>query len=1230
MSSHPLQTTGRTVLSVLVLSLALIVPASATALDGEVPTHVAGLHHALGQRIAAIEALPEPTKTELKESKSLAKARDHLEQYLGDDDKQDLKRLVVAASAVVKAKSPDGAIQLKVEEIRDRLDQLGLTLRQSALGLVDLVEHEKTGIKVGKTVDKADTLREKGLAQWPGHHGKGAKVLSKAVNKYRAALSQGFKKQVKEATKLPNDARPTGLTVLTGDPQVHHPFKVLVATELAEPAQELSIALRAFFAEDVDGPPDTPVRDAVLGVHTLHDVPAGPRQDELEFRIPIMRDETILTRDDLGDIGWSIDVSGTTAVSGAHSGNQAIVFERDDGGPGAWGEVATLLPPSGLASFFGRDVSIHGDTIVVGASNDDTLGTDVGAAHIYERNQGGPGNWGFVKTLYPDDPPGGEMLFGASVAIDTDTIVVGAYREIASNGQLSAGAAYIYRRNKDGPEAWGQAARLQNPTPASAPFEDFGYDVAIDGSTVVVSAIGVDNFTGEAHVFGKDVGGVNNWGHVQALPAPGDLEEFTTFGEKIDFDGETIVVGAYNDTWQGLASAGTVHVWEQQGPTWLRIAVLDAGPDLLTSNFFGRWLAVEGELIIAGGSGAPGADGAAVFLRTEPIPGDPEWDWLMKLEDKSGEVLEGGFSPGVAAMDGDTIVVGNNTDDVVHFLTGMERIEPGDWYIAVETDPHGRMLETLAEDSEDNNLLIDDDATGILGDKINAPNVILESVELSPHKMFVDTDGTSVVPMSLNARISMTGKHDGPLPGVVLRGFASMLVDVGSAPQPVVQTGFFEPVPNLQVENLQLPPLVVNDPLDIHVDFLLELPPETPLVDVGNYVADFTFFVEKAGQYEPEGDDDQLSIDDFPYNVIPIDDCSYTQSFVTSLGPDEVRGTIDMAAHLEIVGSKADLDPTTPVLFAGSEAEAGMVATVFGVGSVDFFGVSADLIEAGAVLERDPIQDYGFLAADLVFQEPLTGKSFVLYAFGPYDSVDLQQDGLNFPDGVSECDGGFCFEKTFDVDKSFEKEAVFLVSGIPVTVTGTVEGAIGIDITAQANDELSLEVEPFLETSASARAEVGVCDFEFDDPTGLTDFLGFSFSGGGCVGADGEITLIDDRFRAKVGVGMSVVEGIDGLGMAATSIDTAMCFHVSNDLDMLHGELTAFAVWTTPAWCSSFIGIPYPCGTKAHKAEIDIVSWHGFSFDHVLIDETHPLCCVPVVGLPICPPEGTSVCSLDD
>ena len=79
--------------------------------------------------------------------------------------------------------------------------------------------------------------------------------------------------------------------------------------------------------------------------------------------------------------------------------------------------------------------------------------------------------------------------FGGSVAIDGDTIVIGAYWDDNRSGSAYADS----RTSRPSPPTYDQVAKL---TAADGAAEDrFGVSVAIDGNTIVAGAYGEDSST---------------------------------------------------------------------------------------------------------------------------------------------------------------------------------------------------------------------------------------------------------------------------------------------------------------------------------------------------------------------------------------------------------------------------------------------------------------------------------------------------------------------------------------------------------------------------------------------------------------------------------------------------------------------------------------------------------------------------------------------------------------
>ena len=335
--------------------------------------------------------------------------------------------------------------------------------------------------------------------------------------------------------------------------------------------------------------------------------------------------------------GFSVAISGNTIVAGAVFedggdgnpfpwGGAAYVFERDLGGPDNWGQAEKLSPSDQQAiDNFGRSVSIHGDTIVVGASGEDGGAgdpiTDSGAAYVFERDQGGPDNWGKVAQLHAGSAQAFDHA-GYAVDIHADTIVVGTW--VTRTGGLAddAGAAFVFERDLGGSGNWGEAAVLNSADAQEG--DQFGISVAIDGDTIVAGANREDGSSGDpvedagaAYVFRRDVGGADHWGQAAKLTAE-DLQAGDLFGNRTAIAGDRVAIGAWSEdggAGDPRLDAGAVYVFEQNqgGPDqWGQTDKLTSS-DTQADDHFGVSTGLSGDVLVAGASFESGGDG-------DPLP----------------------------------------------------------------------------------------------------------------------------------------------------------------------------------------------------------------------------------------------------------------------------------------------------------------------------------------------------------------------------------------------------------------------------------------------------------------------------------------------------------------------------------------------------------------------------------------------------------------------------------
>lgn len=364
---------------------------------------------------------------------------------------------------------------------------------------------------------------------------------------------------------------------------------------------------------------------------------------------------------------WAADPGGT--FSGA-------VYEFADQGQG-WQLVTTILPLDTHAEQrFGWSLAVdpdQPDTLIVGAPWDAEVGEEAGAAYIFER--GVDGTWTQQAKLTGQATPPGSY-FGMETAIDGETAVVGAPFEnlpLASVG----GRAYVFERDAAGD--WTEVTTLFPHIAYDGQF--FGRSIALDADTLVVGApfIGPEFFDGIVIVYRRQAGqwveqqtltgtlfgGRNRfgWAVVQmpgrilvgaprdSVPPLGYFNPFeptgpggswvavdtvladqpTTgdrFGAALASEGQRLVVGAWN---YGLT--GRAFLYELQDDA-LSLDCSFQAPGLEDYDEFGVEVAMKWPLVAVGAMEHEDAAGA-VYLFAAPLePGDINGDGSVDLVDR--------------------------------------------------------------------------------------------------------------------------------------------------------------------------------------------------------------------------------------------------------------------------------------------------------------------------------------------------------------------------------------------------------------------------------------------------------------------------------------------------------------------------------------------------------------------------------------------------------------------
>ncbi|APR88448.1 Thiamin-phosphate pyrophosphorylase [Minicystis rosea] len=340
--------------------------------------------------------------------------------------------------------------------------------------------------------------------------------------------------------------------------------------------------------------------------------------------------------------GRSISMTGDTVVIGApldddngSNSGSAYVFVRSGS---VWTQQQKLTAPDGTADdSFGESVAISGDTVVVSARLDDDKGSNSGSAYVFVRSSG---VWTLQQKLTASDGAANDS-FGTSVALSGDTAVIGAYADDTT--VVNAGSAYVFVRSAG---VWTQQQQLTASDGAAN--DGFGYSVALSGDTAVVSATFDDdkgNNSGSAYVFVRSSG---VWTQQQKLTAPDGTAD-DRFGFAVAVSGDTALIGA--PSW---GTEGAAYVFVRSSSIWTQQQRLTASDAQVFDNF-GNSVAFLGDTAVIGDylddDNGDGSGSAYVFARSGSV-----WTQQQKLTAIDGSANDS-FGMSVA-LSGDIVIIG--------------------------------------------------------------------------------------------------------------------------------------------------------------------------------------------------------------------------------------------------------------------------------------------------------------------------------------------------------------------------------------------------------------------------------------------------------------------------------------------------------------------------------------------------------------------------------------------
>ncbi len=359
---------------------------------------------------------------------------------------------------------------------------------------------------------------------------------------------------------------------------------------------------------------------------------------------------------------------------------------------------------TGSLDTFGWSVALGGGRVVVGAPLEDSSTTgvngnqgsdgalDSGAVYVFRRSET---SWVQEAYLKPAASGAGDE-FGLAVALDDDTLAVGAYGDDSStgddpsnNGLANSGAVYVFRRSGT---TWTQEAYLKASNPGNG--DEFGLRLALHGDTLVVGAPYEDSGSrgvnqeqddesvtnsGAVYVFRRTGASWTQEAYLKASNAGAE----DLFGYSVAVSGDLLAASArYEDSGasgvdgnqadETAADSGAVYLFRRTGTTWAQEAYVKAS-NTGAGDEFGYRVAASDQLVVAGAlresSNATGVDGdgqndlapasGAVYVFGQ----DPGQEWrqrgYLKAPSTDAEDL---FGTSVAVR-GDLVAVGAPGED---------------------------------------------------------------------------------------------------------------------------------------------------------------------------------------------------------------------------------------------------------------------------------------------------------------------------------------------------------------------------------------------------------------------------------------------------------------------------------------------------------------------------------------------------------------------------------------
>jgi choice-of-anchor B domain-containing protein len=341
--------------------------------------------------------------------------------------------------------------------------------------------------------------------------------------------------------------------------------------------------------------------------------------------------------------GRSLALTGNHLLVGSTTMETIYVFERD--GSGTWRETQTLRAMGSVeGDYIGRMAAVDGDNVLMAAW---AYGESRGAVYVFHRDTNG--RWSESAVLTGSDSQSGD-LFGMSIAIDGDVVLIGAPEKDGSMG-----AAYVFRRDDSG--TWSETGKLTgNGTSANSRF---GRSVALREGRALIGASTHERGLGSvfAYTYNEDSA---EWDAGAVLKPFDGGTPGTQFGALAQY--------TENGVWLGAPGAsgfeGRIYSMTRGEDGGWTSARKIAGVGLEGGDIFGGSFAIDGAVAVVGVIGDDFGLGTAAVLERSGT----EWTEVAGLFGTPPVALEAITGDGVDCSEGSAFVFGCQNVDMLSFL----------------------------------------------------------------------------------------------------------------------------------------------------------------------------------------------------------------------------------------------------------------------------------------------------------------------------------------------------------------------------------------------------------------------------------------------------------------------------------------------------------------------------------------------------------------------------------